>query len=256
MTGSAAIDITSLLMASSLVLVTLCFSYWQKLKLEKEIVISVLRAVVQLIVVGYVLEYVFGLKNPLFTTLLLLFMTSNAAYNAAKRGRAIKRGFAISFLAISVGTIVTLAVLVFSGAIRYEPYQIIPVGGMIISNSMVALGLCYKQIESDFRNKREGVETKLSLGADILPSSIEIIRDSIRTGMLPTIDSAKTLGIVSLPGMMTGLILAGTSPMEAIKYQIMVTFMLLSTTSISSFIACYLSYRSFFNSRKQLVFSK
>jgi putative ABC transport system permease protein len=71
--------------------------------------------------------------------------------------------------------------------------------------------------------------------------------------MLPTIDSAKTLGIVSLPGMMTGLILAGTSPVEAIKYQIMVTFMLLSTTSISSFIACYLSYKSFFNIRKQLV---
>ena len=72
--------------------------------------------------------------------------------------------------------------------------------------------------------------------------------------MLPTIDSAKTLGIVSLPGMMTGLILAGTSPLEAIKFQIMVTFMLLSTTSISSFIACYLSYRSFFNDRKQLLY--
>ena len=78
-----------------------------------------------------------------------------------------------------------------------------------------------------------------------MPSSIEIIRDSIRTGMVPTIDSAKVLGIVSLPGMMTGLILAGTSPLEAIKYQLMVTFMLLSTTSISSFIACYMAYRDF-----------
>jgi putative ABC transport system permease protein len=253
MNASNTINITSLLIASSLVFVTLFFSYWQKLKLEKETIISVIRAVVQLIAVGYVLEYVFGFKNPLFTTLLLLFMTFNAAYNAAKRGKAIKKGLVISFLAISSGTIVTLAILIFSGIIRYEPYQIIPVSGMIISNSMVALGLCYKQITSDFKNKREEVETKLSLGADILPSSIEIIRDSIKTGMLPTIDSAKTLGIVSLPGMMTGLILAGTSPMEAIKYQIMVTFMLLSTTSISSFIACYLSYRSFFNSRKQLV---
>ena len=251
--SSNTINITSLLIASSLVFVTLFFSYWQKLKLEKETVISVIRAVVQLIAVGYVLEYIFGFKNPLFTTLLLLFMTFNASYNAAKRGKAIKKGLVISFLAISAGTIVTLAILILSRTIRYEPYQIIPVSGMIISNAMVALGLCYKQIESDFKNKREEVETKLSLGADILPSSIEIIRDSIKTGMLPTIDSAKTLGIVSLPGMMTGLILAGTSPMEAIKYQIMVTFMLLSTTSISSFIACYLSYRSFFNIRKQLI---
>lgn len=70
--------------------------------------------------------------------------------------------------------------------------------------------------------------------------------------MLPTIDSAKTLGIVSLPGMMTGLILAGTPPVMAIRYQIMVTFMLLSTTAIASFLACFLSYRSFFNACKQL----
>lgn len=256
MNGSNSISITSLLIASSLVLVTLFFSYSQKLKLEKETVISIIRAVVQLIAVGYVLEYIFGLKNPVFTTILLLFMIFNASYNAAKRGEAIRYGFLISFVSITAGTLVTLTILVLSKTIKYEPYQIIPVSGMIISNSMVALGLCYKKITSDFKTKREEVETKLSLGADILPSSIEIIRDSIKTGMLPTIDSAKTLGIVSLPGMMTGLILAGTSPKEAIKYQIMVTFMLLSTTSISSFIACYLSYRGFFNSRKQLIYIK
>lgn len=253
MNGMNNISITSLLISSSLVLVTLFFSYWQKLKLEKETIISVIRAVVQLVIVGYILEYIFGFKNPVFTTLLILFMIFNASYNAAKRGKVIKRGLIISFLSIIVGTMVTLSILLLSKTIQYEPYQIIPVSGMIISNAMVALGLCYKQIVCDFKNKREEVETKLSLGADILPSSIEIIRDSIKTGMLPTIDSAKTLGIVSLPGMMTGLILAGSSPMEAIKYQIMVTFMLLSTTSISSFIACYLSYRSFFNSRKQLI---
>lgn len=245
-------SITSLLISSSLVLVSLSFSYLQKLKLEKDIIISVIRAVIQLVLVGYVLNYIFGLKNPAFTTLLLLFMTFNAALNASKRGKIIKGGLIISFVAILFGAAITLSILVFSGSIKYEPYQIIPVSGMIISNSMVALGLCYRHMASDFKNKREEVEAKLSLGSDILPSSINIIRHSIKTGMLPTIDSAKTLGIVSLPGMMTGLILAGAAPMEAIKYQIMVTFMLLSTTSISSFIACYMSYRSFFNKRKQL----
>jgi putative ABC transport system permease protein len=253
MSGSNTININSLILASSLVFITLFFSYWQKLKLEKETLISVIRAVVQLVAVGFVLEYVFGSRNPAFTTLLLLFMTYNAAYNAAKRGKAIKQGVLISFISIATGTIVTLSVLVLSRIIDYVPYQIIPVGGMIISNAMVALGLCYKQLTSNFKNKREEVETKLSLGADLPTSSIEIIRDSIKTGMVPTIDSAKTLGIVSLPGMMTGLILAGTPPMEAIKYQIMVTFMLLSTTSLSSFMACYLSYRSFFNHRKQFI---
>ncbi|MDE7524501.1 ABC transporter permease, partial [Streptococcus agalactiae] len=103
------------------------------------------------------------------------------------------------------------------------------------------IGLCYKQLLSEFRSKQEEVETKLALGADILPASIDIIRDVIKTGMVPTIDSAKTLGIVSLPGMMTGLILAGTSPIQAVKYQMMVTFMLLATTSIASFVATYLA---------------
>jgi putative ABC transport system permease protein len=246
------ISIPSLLLTSSLVLVTLFFSYWQRLKLEKDILIGVARAVVQLVLVGFVLEYVFGFRNPLFTTLLLLFMIFNAAVNAAKRGKAVKNGLAISFVSILCGAVATLAVLLLSGIIAYEPDQIIPVSGMIVGNAMVALGLCYRQITADYRNKREEVETKLALGADIMPSSIEIIRDAIRTGMQPTIDSAKTLGIVSLPGMMTGLILAGASPLQAIKYQIMVTFMLLSTTAISSFLACYLSYRGFFNRRKQL----
>ncbi|MCO7175376.1 ABC transporter permease [Sporolactobacillus kofuensis] len=253
MNGSDTIHTTSLLIASSLVFVTLFFSYWQKLKLEKETLISVIRAVIQLVAVGYVLTFVFGIKHPAFTTFLLLFMTFNAAYNAAKRGKEIKRGLLISFLSIAIGTLVTLIILILSGIIHYEPYQIIPIGGMIISNAMVALGLCYKQMAAEFKARRDEIETKLALGADILPSSKDIIRDCIKTGMVPTIDSAKTLGIVSLPGMMTGLILAGTSPLEAIKYQIMVTFMLLSTTAISSFIACYLAYKGFFNSRKQLV---
>ncbi|MCL1632020.1 iron export ABC transporter permease subunit FetB [Sporolactobacillus sp. CPB3-1] len=256
MNGSATIHVTSLLIASLLVAVTLFFSYWQKLKLEKETIISVIRAVVQLVAVGYILDFVFGYKNPAFTTLLLLFMTFNASYNAAKRGKTIKHGLTISFFSISAGTLVTLFILILSGIIKYEPNQMIPIGGMIISNAMVALGLCYKQITADFRHKRDEIETKLALGADPLRSSKEIIRDAIKTGMLPTIDSAKTLGIVSLPGMMTGLILAGTSPMEAIKYQIMVTFMLLSTTAIASFLSCYLAYRSFFNDRKQLINQK
>lgn len=246
-------DISSILIASSLVFVSLLFSYYLKLKLEKEIIISVIRAIVQLVAVGYLLNYIFGLKSPIFTTLLLIFMTLNAAYNAGKRGKAIKNIFLISFVSIGAGTILTLSILVLSGAIKYEPYQIIPVSGMVISNAMVALGLCYKQMSSDFKNRGEEVEAKLALGADILPSSIEIVRESIRTGMLPTIDSAKTLGIVSLPGMMTGLILAGISPIQAVRYQIMVIFMLLSTTAIASFIACYISYRSFFNNRKQLI---
>jgi putative ABC transport system permease protein len=243
----------SLLLASSLVLVSLLISCSQKLRLEKETIISVVRAIVQLYVVGYILQYVFGLKNPLVTTLIVVLMAFNASYNAAKRGKAIRHGLRISFFSILIGAGATLAVLVLTGAIKYEAYQIIPISGMLISNAMVAMGLCYRQMAADFKSRRNEVEAKLALGANIKVSSIGILRDSVRTGMVPTIDSTKTLGIVSLPGMMTGLILAGTSPLMAIRYQIMVTFMMMSTTAISSFIACFLSYRGFFNSRKQLI---
>ncbi len=246
------VSVLSLVIASSLVVVSLIFSYTQKLKLEKETIVGVVRAVVQLVAVGYVLEYVFGLNNPFFTTLIVLFMAFNAAWNAAKRGKGIPRVLPVSFLSIVAGAGVTLGVLVASGAIRYVPNQIVPISGMILSNAMVALGLCYRQLTAGFQGRRDEIETRLALGADILPASIDIVRDAIRTGMLPTIDSAKTLGIVSLPGMMTGLILAGLPPVQAIRYQIMVTFMLLSTTAIASFLASYLSYRGFFNDRKQL----
>lgn len=253
MKSSSDINNISLFIASILVFVSMYISYSQKLKLERETFIAALRAVLQLGAVGYVLEFIFGLESPLFTTLLVIVMIFNAAVNAAKRGSGIHNGLLISFLSIFLGTAITLGVLVASGAITYNAYNVVPVSGMIIGNSMVALGLCYRKMISDFKDKRDMVETKLALGADIYASSIDIIRDSLRTGMHPTIDSAKTLGIVSLPGMMTGLIFAGVSPLSAIKYQIMVTFMLISTTSISSLFACYMAYRRFFNERKQLV---
>lgn len=247
------INISSLFIASSLIVISILFSYYQKLSLEKETIIGLIRAIIQLSIVGYILNFIFGLKNSFFTTLLLLFMTLNAAQNASKRANGVEHSILISFCSIACGTLITMSILVLSKAIKYEPYEIIPIGGMVISNAMVAIGLCYKQLVSNFKNRRDEIETKLALGADILPSSIEVIRDSIKTGMLPTIDSMKTLGIVSLPGTMTGLILAGTSPIQAIRFQILVTFMLLSTTSISSFLACYMSYKYFFNKRKQLL---
>ncbi len=99
---------------------------------------------------------------------------------------------------------------------------------------------------------RQQVLEKLALGSNYKLASMDILRSSIKTGMSPSIDSAKTVGIVNLPGMMAGLIFAGVDPVQAIRYQIMVTFMLLSATSIGSVIACYWAYRRFFNDQEQL----
>lgn len=243
---------TSLVIASLLLTIPIFISYKEHLALEKEIIISILRAVVQLVLVGYVLDIIFGLEKPIFTILLVVVMTINASLNTKKRGEGIKNVVWISFISIAVGTTIIMTVLIISRAIEFTPSEVIPVAGMVVSNAMVAIGLSYRNLNAGFKNRRGEVEVKLSLGADINVASKDIIRESIKVSMLPTIDSAKTLGIVALPGMMTGLILAGASPLVAIKFQIMVTFMILSSSSIATILATYMSYKHFFNERKQL----
>ncbi|GAA0116868.1 ABC transporter permease [Clostridium senegalense] len=242
----------SLIIASCLVAIPIFISYKEHLNLEKEILVSILRAIIQLVIVGYILDIIFGLEKPMFTILLILIMIINAAVNTKKRGAGINHVVLISFISMVLGTIVTITVLVASKAIAFRPNEVIPIAGMVVSNSMVAIGLSYRNLINSFNLKRVEVEVKLSLGADIKEASRDILRESIKMALSPTIDSAKTLGIVSLPGMMTGLILAGTAPLIAIKFQIMVTFMILSSSSIATMIATYMSYKDFFNDRKQL----
>ena len=246
----------SLFLALSLVLVALIISSKEKLGLTKDIIASVLRTIVQLTVVGYLLYYIFDVDNVLLTLAMVLIIVYNASHQADKRNPNHKKRFHQSFLAIFLATGLTLTVLILSGAIQFLPSQIIPITGMIASNSMVAIGLCYREMNSLFRDQRQQVLEKLALGAPVKLASASIVRQSIRTAMQPTIDSAKTVGLVSLPGMMSGLIFAGVSPIFAIKYQIMVMFMLLSATSLGAVIAAYFAYRNYFNERAQLDFEE
>lgn len=242
----------SLTLALLLVMIALWIGYREKLGIDREIIIGVIRAVIQLFVVGYLLKYIFKVNNVFLTFAMLLIIIFNASWNAQKRSNGMTNALVISFVAILVSTGVTLGVLILSGAIKLIPSQVIPISGMIASNSMVAIGLSYRSMNTQFRDQRQSVLERLALGGSLRDASIGILRESIKTGMAPTIDSAKTVGIVSSPGMMSGLIFAGVDPVHAIKYQIMVTFMLLSATSLGSVIACYMAYRNFYNTRKQL----
>ncbi|KRN78885.1 ABC transporter permease [Ligilactobacillus acidipiscis] len=248
-----AVNNQGLALAFVLVLITMGIAYKEKLQVNKEIITSVIRAIVQLFLVGYLLKYVFRANNNILTIALALIIVFNASYNAMKRSQGIEHGFRNSFLAIFISTGVTLTVLIGIGTIKMIPSQLVPITGMIASNAMVAIGICYRNLNQAFRDQRQQLLERLALGADLKDASLPILQETIKIGIQPTIDSAKTVGIVSLPGMMSGLIFAGVDPVRAIKYQILVTFMLLSTTGIASFIACYLSYRSFYNERKQLL---
>ena len=245
----------SLLMATVLIAMAVIVSYQQKMRLEVEILHSALRAVVQLVVVGYVLHFIFGADHPLFTGGILLVMLISAAINGGKRGSGIKHASWIAGISIGIGAVLTLAVLLGANVLSFTPYQMIPVGGMVMSGAMVAVGLCFRQITTSFKSRQQEIQIKLALGATPMQACKAILRAALIFSLQPTIDSAKTLGIVSLPGMMTGLILAGMSPMEAIKYQIIVIFMSFSTISIAIAIAGYLSCQQFFNAKEQLILS-
>ena len=245
----------SLLMATVLIAMAVVVSYQQKMRLELEILHSALRAVVQLVVVGYLLHFIFGADHPLFTSGVLLVMLISAAINGGKRGQGIKHASWIAGVSIGIGAVFTLTVLLSAKVLSFTPYQMIPVGGMVMSGSMVAVGLCFRQIITSFKRREQEIQIKLALGATPMQSCKAILREALIFSLEPTIDSAKTLGIVALPGMMTGLILAGMSPMEAIKYQIIVIFMTFSTVSIAIAIAGYLSCRQFFNTKEQLILS-
>ncbi|MTV81829.1 ABC transporter permease [Secundilactobacillus folii] len=252
MNNNLIVSPTALAFAVVLVVIALAINLKEKIGLERDMIIGVVRAIIQLTIVGYVLTYIIKFNRVWLTALMVAIIIFNAAQNAKGRADGIPHAFLISLLAIATSTLVTIALLIFAGAVKFVPSQIVPVSGMIASNAMVAIGLSYRSMNTSFHDQRQGVLERLALGATLKQSSAHIVQMAVRTGMAPTIDSAKTVGIVSLPGMMSGLIFAGVDPTKAIMYQIMVTFMLLAATSIGSVIACYLAYPRFYNADMQL----
>ncbi|KRM71281.1 ABC transporter permease [Lacticaseibacillus brantae] len=253
MTQNLIVTPSALFFAVALVAIALLLNFKEKIGLEKDMIVGVVRAVIQLTVVGYVLTYIIKVNSIFLTLLMVLIIIFNAAWNAKKRAAGMNNAFWISLLAVTVSTGTTLVLLVLARAIKFTPSQVVPVSGMIASNAMVAIGLCYRNMNTSFHDLRQPILERLALGANLKQASSGIVRDAIKTGMAPTIDSAKTVGLVSLPGMMSGLIFAGVDPTKAIMYQIMVTFMLMAATSIASVIACYLAYPNFYNADDQLI---
>lgn len=251
---TVSVDNFSLALIFGLVLVAMGISQKEQLGLTKDIFVAILRTILQLVFVGYVLKFIFQASNVALSLGMILVILYNASVQANKRNPNRNKKIVYPFIALLTSTGVTLSILIFSGAIKFIPSQVIPISGMLASNGMTAIGLSYRAMYRLFTDNRQQVLEKLSLGADVKLASQDILRESIKTGMQPTIDSAKTVGLVSLPGMMSGLIFAGVDPVHAIRYQIMVMFMLLSATSLASMIASYAAYKTYFTEKAQLEF--
>lgn len=239
-------------------LIAMLITSFNGINRNKDIVVGTLRMTVQLFIAGFILVYIFDSASFILSALMVLVMEFFAIFNIVtnKKGKlnsGLKRTLV---LAQVIGTIFTLAfflIIVVRPKPIYNPQYLIPLGGMIIGNSMTGINLALNQMLESIENNRSTIEGSLMLGASPRMAMDKIIQNAFDTAITPTLNSIKNMGIISLPGMMTGQILGGVSPLIAIRYQIAIMTAIMSSVAICVFIFLHLGYKNFFNDQKQLV---
>ncbi|SEF86574.1 putative ABC transport system permease protein [Caloramator fervidus] len=225
---------------------------------EKEILIASIRMSLQLMIMGYILVYIIENPSPLLTLLILIFMEGFSIYNIYKRAKVnikfkLKIAIAISMI---IGTVLSIAYFLFVIINIYpwfNPRYFIPIAGMFIGNSMTGVSLGVNRLVDDIRKRKDEIEAALMLGATPKMAVKNIIDSAFDSSILPTVNSMVGMGIVFLPGTMTGQILSGTWPLVAIKYQISIMLGVLGSVAITVMIFLYFGYKTYFNDEAQLV---
>jgi len=241
--------------AASVVLVALAaaVAWWQRLRLSRELLVAALRAGVQLVVVGALLLVVFahaGLPGAFGWIAIMVLVAGRVA---GRRGRGLPHAIGSATAGVTAGSVITLGALLALGVLNTEPRVIIPVGGMIVSGAMQAAGITLRRLREDADQARPAIEARLCLGLSAREAFLPHQRSALRTALLPAIDSTKVVGLISLPGAMTGLILAGVDPLTAIRYQIVVMYMLLAATTLAALATAKLAERALFDDADRLV---
>jgi putative ABC transport system permease protein len=244
--------LASALLALGLVAVAISLSLFERLGLEKDIGVAVVRSFVQLAAIGYVIEFVFGIENALAVAGLLVVMVAFAGWTSSRRARGVPRALVVATGAIAVAAALTLGLLLILQVVPLTARYLIPLGGMVIGNAMNTASHTLTKLRDDVKEQRLKVEAALALGATSRQAVSPILKASLRSAMIPLIDSTKTAGIVFLPGAMAGMIIGGADPLEAVRLQMVVLYMLLGSVSIAAISVGLLSYRSFFTRRHQL----
>jgi UDP-glucose/iron transport system permease protein len=253
---------TDLVLAAVLVFVAMAISHWQRLGLARGMLVGAVRAALQLSAVGYVLVYMFAAAHWWLVLLALAFMLAMATATATRRPRdrpdlrEHRALWLISGTAILVGTGVTLAYVtevVLHVRPWYAPRYVIPLFGMIAGNAMNGAALAVERLTSEVDLRRGEVEAYLALGASPARATLEPVRRALIAALIPAVNGLLVVGVVQLPGMMTRQILAGQSPLLAVRYQIVVAFMLTCATAITSTIAVLWYRRTLFTPAAQLA---
>ena len=229
------VSFVGLALASSLVGVAIILSMWQRLGLERQIVWASIRALVQLLGIGVVLAILLRPGQSLWWSVAwVLVMVPFAAGVVARRAPDVPGVRWLAIASFSLTSLVILGLLFGLGVFPLEPRTLVPLAGMMIGNSMTATVLVATRIVTEFRDKRALIEVRLALGFTAGDAFRPYVRSSLKTALVPQIESTKAVGIVLLPGAMTGLILAGVSPMDAVRVQIVVMYLVLGSVAVSA----------------------
>ena len=239
-------------LALSLVAVGVAVSRWRRVGLEADMAVATARSFVQLLSVGYALDFVFRGHGGL-TLVVLAVMITTATLTSGGRAAGIPGARPIAAAAITAAAAGTLGVLLALSIVPWAARVVIPLGSMIVSSAMTTTSLVMSRLRHDLAGNRREVEARLSLGQPSRQAARPWQRVALRTGMLPTVDQTKVVGLVALPGAMTGMILAGASPLAAIRLQLVVMYMLLGGNAFAALVSGELTLRRLFTADHQLI---
>jgi putative ABC transport system permease protein len=251
---SSPVDISLAQLAATLVLVAIAVavSIWQKAGLEEDIGIAVARSFIQLTAVGFVIQFIFDQDRLVFVVALISGMVLFGALTARRRARGVPSAFGPLLIALGLAATTTLVLVVALGVFDPTPRFLVPVGGMVVGNSMTAAAVALNRLGDEVRTSAARIEATLALGATATQAMLPVLRRSLRSAMIPLIDSTKTTGIVFFPGTMVGTLLAGASPTAAVRLQLILLWTLLGSVALAALTAMGLAYRNFFTSAHQL----
>jgi putative ABC transport system permease protein len=251
------LDLIDLALALGLIGISIALSLWQRLALEGQLAFAAARSILQLMVVGYLLDFIFTLDNPWGVLLVLAIMLSIASIVARNRISKKIEGLLpivlLSIFASSALVVSYIIVLIIQPPTWYQPQYLIPLAGMILGNAMNGASLAGERLVDRINNSRLEIETHLSLGATGKQAIASYSREAIRAGLIPTLNQMLVVGVVSLPGMFTGQVLSGTNPLNAASYQILILFAIASANLIVTLLVTEGIYRKFFNRNYQLI---
>lgn len=243
----------TLLITLIFVLIPLFLSKTFNLGLERDTIIATIRSIIQLLAVGYILQFVFDAEHIIYMLLMIVVMIGAATQNARKKGITIK---GITWKLVATFTFVEVLTQSILLGLQITPptaQYIIPISGMVIGNSMVLSSLFLNRFTSELDSRQGETELILSLGGTPKQAVHKQLITSIQASTIPTIESQKTIGLVQLPGMMSGQIIAGADPVQAVLFQLLILFLLLTTAVVTSIMLGYLSYPTLFNQRMQFL---